>query len=93
MPRVTGMYEEGLKGKSVDLTEDVDQAIKVIDDKLQRYKIGREYEDLTKMRDALLLEKNAQSGYTIKIWTLEDEPIIVGDGAFAFCEMDEMYVS
>lgn len=35
---------------------------------------------------------NAQSGYTIKIWTLEDEPVIVGDGAFAFCEMDEMFL-
>lgn len=34
---------------------------------------------------------NASGGYTIKIWTLEDQPILVGTNKFSFCEMDEMF--
>lgn len=35
---------------------------------------------------------NAQNGYTIKVWTTVDEPILVGDSSFAFCEMDEAFI-
>jgi hypothetical protein len=36
---------------------------------------------------------NAEGGYTIKIYTLEDEPVLVGsDGQFAFCEMTERFL-
>lgn len=38
-------------------------------------------------------ENNSEGGYTIKIYTLEDEPVLVGsDGKFAFCEMTELFL-
>jgi hypothetical protein len=43
--------------------------------------------------EATVVVNNAEGGYTIKIYTLEDEAVQVGaDAKFAFCEMTERFL-